>query len=304
LSNQPFGTSSLGSGLPQQRIGAAAPQCGNKAPREKKDELRLLVNSHHPLITIETSEESRVEELLSEVACEMGVVFYTWSVTTGLARSGGSPIYHTGDPEQALANLALLKDEAIFLLKDFARYCEQDRICRRVRELAESFRTARRSIVISGASLRLPPEIEADAAPFYFSLPDANELLPAVKEALADASRTNRIPLSLDAALIAQLARNLVGLPLEEAVRTLEMCLLKRGRGDTSLLTDVLEAKRRTLRQEGLLEAVRRDASFNDVAGLARLREWVRKRKSALTPEGREFGLEPPKGVLITGVQG
>ncbi len=197
MSNQPFGASSLGSGLPQERIGAAAPQCGNKAPRDKKDELRLLVNSHHPLITIETSEESRVEELLSEVACEMGVVFYTWSVTTGLARSGGSPIYHTGDPEQALANLVLLKDEAIFLLKDFARYCEQDR-----------------------ASLRLPPELEADAAPFYFSLPDANELLPAVKEALAHASQTNRIPLSLDAASIVQLARNLVGLPLEEAVRS------------------------------------------------------------------------------------
>jgi SpoVK/Ycf46/Vps4 family AAA+-type ATPase len=41
-----------------------------------------------------------------------------------------------------------------------------------------------------------------------------------------------------------------------------------------------------------------------DVAGLRRLREWIVKRKSALTPEGQRFGLEPPKGVLITGVQG
>jgi len=40
------------------------------------------------------------------------------------------------------------------------------------------------------------------------------------------------------------------------------------------------------------------------VAGLGHLREWVRKRQSALTAEGRAFGLEPPKGVLITGVQG
>jgi SpoVK/Ycf46/Vps4 family AAA+-type ATPase len=49
---------------------------------------------------------------------------------------------------------------------------------------------------------------------------------------------------------------------------------------------------------------VRRDASFGDVAGLGRLREWINKRKSALTPEGERFGLVPPKGVLITGVQG
>ncbi len=34
------------------------------------------------------------------------------------------------------------------------------------------------------------------------------------------------------------------------------------------------------------------------------MREWIVKRKSALTPEGQRFGLEPPKGILITGVQG
>jgi SpoVK/Ycf46/Vps4 family AAA+-type ATPase len=48
----------------------------------------------------------------------------------------------------------------------------------------------------------------------------------------------------------------------------------------------------------------RRDSSFTNVAGLKHLREWVDKRRSALTREGRQFGLVPPKGVLITGVQG
>src|SRR5262249_51612768 len=40
------------------------------------------------------------------------------------------------------------------------------------------------------------------------------------------------------------------------------------------------------------------------IAGLAHLRDWIAKRKSALTPEGQRFGLVPPKGILITGVQG
>jgi len=66
----------------------------------------------------------------------------------------------------------------------------------------------------------------------------------------------------------------------------------------------VLDAKREVLRGDGLLETVRRDASFADIAGLQRLREWLGKRKSALTPEGQKFGLVPPKGILITGVQG
>ena len=80
--------------------------------------------------------------------------------------------------------------------------------------------------------------------------------------------------------------------------------MLKRGNADSGLLDDVLDAKREAMQLEGPLESVRRDASFTDVAGLKHLREWVAKRRSALTPEGRRFGLAPPKGVLISGVQG
>src|SRR5258705_2121736 len=117
-------------------------------------------------------------------------------------------------------------------------------------------------------------------------------------------NRTQQIPIALDIAGVAQLAQNLVGLPQEEAMRALRMCILARRRIDAGLLDAALDAKRDALRSDGLLETVRLDASFADVAGLKRLREWIAKRKSALTPEGRRFGLEPPKGILITGVQG
>jgi SpoVK/Ycf46/Vps4 family AAA+-type ATPase len=108
----------------------------------------------------------------------------------------------------------------------------------------------------------------------------------------------------LDAAGRMQLARNLVGLTEQEAMRTLRKCILERGSADAGLLGAVLDAKREALRTEGLLEPVRDTCSFADVAGLKRLRDWVDKRRSALTPDGQRFGLVPPKGVLITGVQG
>jgi SpoVK/Ycf46/Vps4 family AAA+-type ATPase len=117
-------------------------------------------------------------------------------------------------------------------------------------------------------------------------------------------NRTQQIPIALDSSGIGQLAQNLVGLPQEEAMRALRMSILARRRVDTTLLDAVLDAKREALRNDGLLVTVRRDSSFTDIAGLKRLREWIGKRKSALTPEGRRFGLEPPKGILITGVQG
>ncbi len=273
--------------------------------RTKRDELRLLVNSRQPIIAVETFEEIRIEELLAEVATELAVPFYVWSVTTGLVRKGNnSPIYRTADPEQALANIALIRGDAIFLLKDFARYLEQDRILRRMRELGEGFRNTRRSIVLSGASLKLPPELNEEVAMFSLELPDADLLLEVVLGMLAELGRHNQVKVQLDSAGLRELAQNLTGLTRDEARRALTKCLLQRGCADARTISDVLEAKRLALRQEGVLEYVKGEASFADVADLKTLKEWLRKRRGALTAEGRKFGLEPPKGILITGVQG
>jgi AAA+ superfamily predicted ATPase len=270
----------------------------------KRDQLCLLVNSRNPIITVETSEEQRFSALLDRVAERLAIPLYTWSVTTGLARAGGAALYNSDQPEQALANIGTIQGDAIFLLKDFARYCDNDRISRRMRDLADGFSTARRSIVLLAASLTLPPELSADAAGFQLGLPSAEELVGGVRCVLAELNASHGLPNALDAVAMGQLAKNLTGLSEEEALRTLRQCVMGRGKADAGLLEDVMEAKRQALRTEGLLEAVKRDASFNDVAGLQHLREWIAKRKSAWTPEGQRFGLVPPKGILITGVQG
>ena len=57
--------------------------------------------------------------------------------------------------------------------------------------------------------------------PFQLGLPAAEDLLPGVKQVLADLNREQHIPISLDVPAMMQLARNLVGLPEEEALRAL-----------------------------------------------------------------------------------
>ena len=291
-------------GTPAVLAGAATGLQSRARALSKHDEVRLLINSRHPIITVETPEEERLEALLLDVATELGVPLFEWSVTTGLAKIDGAPLYNTDNPEKAHSNIALIQGDGIFLLKDFPRYCENDKICRRLRDLAEKFRTVRRSIVLTGVAMQVPPDLQGDAMPFQLGLPAAEDLLPGVKQVLAELNREQHIPVALDAGAMAQLARNLVGLPEEEALRALRKSAMARGKADAGLLDAVLDTKRETLKTEGLIESVRRDASFGDVAGLRHLRDWLGKRKSALTPEGQRFGLVPPKGILITGVQG
>ena len=100
-------------------------------------------------------------------------------------------------------------------------------------------------------------------------MPTTGELLPVVRATVAALNGANRIALELDAEGVKQLAKNLTGLGQAEALR---MCVLARRKMDA-----------------GLLETVRRDTSFTDIAGLTRLRSWIAKRKSAFTPEGKEI---------------
>jgi hypothetical protein len=231
----------------------------------KQDELRLLINSRSPIITIETAEEERLQGLLQKIAEQLLVPLYVWSVTTGIERAGGAPIYNSAGPEQALANIAEIKGDAMFLLRDFARYCENDRISRRLRDLVDSFRTSRRSIVFSGALIELPPELRGDSVPFQLGLPSASELLPCVNQVLAETGRNLRV--TLDSVEIAQVARNLVGFTQDEAIRTLRKCVLARGKADAGLPEAVAEAKREALRADGLLEFLPSDHSFATLRG-------------------------------------
>src|SRR5208337_1118328 len=133
LSNDPKTLSQAPHPLTPARTGtipAISPQA--TASAVQRERLCLLINSRNPIITVETSEEQRFLELLSAT-------------------------------EQALANIATIQGDAIFLLKDFARYCDNDRISRRLRDLADGFRTGRRCIVLLAASIQLPSEVAADS---------------------------------------------------------------------------------------------------------------------------------------------
>jgi len=67
----------------------------------------------------------------------------------------------------------------------------------------------------------------------------------------------------------------------------------------------ISEFKQSQLAKTDLLSFVdTKDTTFKDVGGNNRFKQWALKTRAAWTPEGRKFGLFPPKGVLLMGVWG
>ena len=75
--------------------------------RRSVHDLKSLILSFHSLIAIETVEEERVQSILGEVAADLRLPFYQWSVTSGFGRLHGSAAEGTHD---ALAALKYLQE--------------------------------------------------------------------------------------------------------------------------------------------------------------------------------------------------
>lgn len=272
--------------------------------QDPRRELALLVNSANPIIYLETWEEPRAAAILEGVAEDLGVPLYEWAVTTGLARAGGAAIYHSQDPAQALAAISTIHGDGLFAFKDFHKYLEQDVIVRKLRDLAQEFRRARRAIILVSPVVTIPIELEKDTARISLGLPSEAEIDLLVKTTLREMVGGRHLPNDLPAAQMPALVRSLRGLTLDEAHRVLTQAVLEKSRLDASTLDGVHLAKAQLIKDQGVIEFLQPEAGLDSVGGLERLKAWLEKRRAAFSPEAERFGLDPPKGIMIFGVQG
>ncbi|UCF87505.1 MAG: AAA family ATPase [Nitrospiraceae bacterium] len=268
-------------------------------------DLEVLINSHYPIIYIETFEEKRVETLVLEVAFKMGLPLFIWSATTGLARFGSEkPAYNTKSPHDSLSFIHSSSLEAVYLLKDLHNYLQDSLVVRKLRDICQSFHQRRRSLILTAPSFSVPFELKKETIHFEISLPDTEELTSLVKRVLKDIAGKRKISVKLDSLKMNDFVQNLKGLTLTEAERVLTRAIIDDDILDTNDLSSILKIKKQKIDQSGILEYFPREESFSEIGGLDNVKQWLRMRHRAFTDEARDFGLDSPKGILLLGVQG
>jgi len=220
------------------------------------------------------------------------------------AAVSGNAIYNTREPAQALANMESMTVEAVFILKDFHRHMEDPVVVRRLRDVGQKFATNRRTVVITAPEITVPAELATLVEYFDLPLPDRERLREIVHETLTRLSKTYTLKLQLDANGVDAISANLRGLSEEEAERSISQALVTRYALCPETVTDVLEAKKQLLRHSGMLEFIEASDNMAAVGGLENLKQWLKQRRGAWEDSARAFGLEPPRGMIVLGVQG
>jgi len=268
-------------------------------------DLEALVQSRHPIVTIDTVEEERVGNLLQAVAATLHMPLFTWTVTHGLERVGGEgAVYGTANPQTLVRHLATLTVRGIFHLKDLHVHLKDATVIRGLRDTAQAFLSTGSTAVLSGASIHLPGELAREAIPFVLHLPDHDELQLVVEQILRSLKRQHEITVTLGPDGMESLLQALSGLTLNQARQAVAWAVLDDNALTAEDIPRLLRRKGEAVREEGLLEFYPPEDNTFELGGFDRLKTWLERARVGFTSEARAIGLPAPRGILIVGVQG
>ncbi|HJU38706.1 MAG TPA: AAA family ATPase, partial [Tahibacter sp.] len=173
-----------------------------------------------------------------------------------------------------------------------------------LREIVQRQGTAAHTIVLVAPKLEIPDELAPYVTRFSLRLPDAHAIAQIVREEARGYTQETGRRVEVDADAARAIVRNLVGLSASDARQIARQLIWRDGALAASDLPDLARAKFELLNRDGLLHFEYHTAQFADVAGVARLKRWIAQRRGAFVGAKSAAGLDPPKGVLLLGVQG
>jgi hypothetical protein len=271
------------------------------------DELALLIKSKYPVIFVESIDEEYVVNQLRQIASQLGLIFYQWSITAGLQRGfKEGPYYQTGDPDKMIKTvLSLIKSDrsesGLFVLKDFDKHLENSILLRLFKDLMNLIKNTKNTIVIVGPEYKLPKDLEPEAAHIVGGYPDEREIASVLKGILNELIRDEKGRVSLAVDEIQKILQALKGLSVQQIRNVIHQCFIDDHLIDIKDLNTIETYKKKLFDQEGLLEFCITEDKEN-MANFDNLKRWLNERKESFI--GASSSLPPPRGVLLMGIQG
>ena len=251
----------------------------------------------------ETVEEQRFEALVRAVSSELTLPLWTWSAASGLAPSHPADLDKSTDLAFALRTIRATSGDGTWLLKDPVAQLEQPAALRLLRETAQEFAGSSRTIVLVAPTIPAKPELEDIAVAFEFALPSADELRELLKRVVRRFPRERtRVQLTREDA--EGIVSDLQGLTMFEAERALARAIVEDNALTAADRPRIRELKKGLVEGGGLLEFIPAPEGMEQLGGLERLKKWITTRKVGVLPTGEGKPLDPPKGILLLGVQG
>ncbi len=268
-------------------------------------DLEAIIRSRTPLIAVESNEEPQIVRMVRQIGQRLQIKAYRWTVTEGLQAfdPADQPSQSVVKSQELLSYIKSEGSYCLFVLLDFHPYLQDTVHVRQLKDIALSYPRHYSTVVLVGYSLPMPEELRPYTAHFRLPLPTQDELRGIVCDVAADwGAEHGHRDVQTTNKVLDLLVRNLAGLTTTDARRLAEKAINDDGAISESDIPEVMRAKYELLGGDGLLSFEYETAKFSEIGGMRRLRQWLEVRKSFFLEDDRS--LDPPRGVLLLGVQG
>ena len=269
------------------------------------NDLSVILKSRFPIVLIETHEEARVRSLLETVTTQTELELFIWSVTDGLRRRNlPTATPNTAELEDALRHINRTIFSGVYAFLDAHPFLKEPVNQRLVREIALGFEGTRRTLVFVSPQLELPNELVRMSARFSLKMPETGELWQLMLEEIKLWERESGQQVKTEPDVIRQFTRHLTGLCLEDARRLIHEAIRDDGAITRDDLKRITRYKQQSLDAESTLSLELDTCNFDQVGGLRALKRWLDVRRKAFVSDPEKTGMDRPRGILLTGVQG
>ena len=199
----------------------------------------------------------------------------------------------------ALDSLVEMPERTLLVLAGGHRLLAEATFVQILTEQLRAIEKLGHTVVLLAAHDVASADLDRDRVVLYLPLPGAEELRPLVEAAFTPSAKDAADPKLVERALEA--AKGMTTVQLRRALRR-----LRAGGGVPGLeaVAGLHAEKRDLVAHGGVLDVVADPPLLADVGGMDNLKEWLSRRRRALSTQAREFGLPAPRGVLLLGVQG
>jgi SpoVK/Ycf46/Vps4 family AAA+-type ATPase len=267
-------------------------------------DLEAIIRSRTPLIAVESNEEPQIVRLVRQIGQRLQIKAFRWTVTEGLqAFDPADQPTQSVVKSQELLNYIKSAKYCLFVLLDFHPYLQDTVHVRQLKDIALNYTNHFSTVVLVGYSLQLPEELRPYTAHLKLPLPTLDELRGIVYDVAADwGAEHGHRDVKTTNKVLDLLVRNLAGLTATDARRLAQKAINDDGVISESEIPEVMRAKYDLLGRDALLSFEYDTAKFSEIGGMLRLRSWLQVRKSFFL--GEDDSLDPPRGMLLLGVQG
>mgnify|MGYP007128604559 CR=1 FL=1 len=157
-------------------------------------ELETLIRARYPVLYIVTSEETRVQETVLEIAARRQKKVFEWSCTIGIVPAGASIQSQksrnpgTKDPLAALDHVIEQVEPALYLFKDFHPFLSKAHpaVIRKLKEIALHLKNSFKTIILVSPVMEIPTELEKEITVLNFPLPSRDDLAGLLDRIVAE----------------------------------------------------------------------------------------------------------------------